>query len=689
MLTGIISKTTALLGVAAEKKSGKSSNKSARKRKKELTSWTDEDLEESSFQVQVEEEPHALNEPAARPSKRKRRTPNKRQKEEAEAAAEAEQAANDAPRRSGRLGSQAAQQPAARQELQAHGCNAQGRPQQEQQAQQQQQQGSRSPTPAIAAAAGQVLEMSEPPSTASGGSAAARRRSKRTSQQRAKQQRPQQLARAVPPAAAVLPEAGPAVDDEEGREEQAAAPLTNSLAAVSSFLLQRITLPRSEEAGSMQLRPRLQEACDSLRASLDNTVELGHNNSVLVVGPRGSGKTLMTERALAQLEARWNTTPRDPAVGVIRLTGLAHADERTAFREIARQLCDVFQCSFSKAASIGENISFLRGMLERLASCDKSAVFVLDEFDLFATKRSKQTLLYNLLDSLQTSGMQAAVVGLSCRQDVVEMLEKRVKSRFSHRKLDLSLPTSVMPVAPRDADDVRAADAGQDGALEVLQSMLTLPPTFPQPAAAQTWNPAVEAATAAPEVRTSLQRCINIYPSMRHLALIASMALSSLDKPGAAPGLTPRVLGAAVVRLLACRKSMVTTISGLPILDLILLVAVHRVRAKGADDFNFEMAHNEFSKYTLHGRHVDTYSKGAAAKAYDHLLSQGLVAFVDPRSEVRVGARPYAAAYLQVTREEIEEGMEAHWLPQQSLMEWFKREAGLGTTAGQFLSGGI
>lgn len=38
----------------------------------------------------------------------------------------------------------------------------------------------------------------------------------------------------------------------------------------------------------------------------------------------------------------------------------------------------------------------------------KSVVFVLDEFDLFAAKRSKQTLLYNLLDALQTSGMQAS-----------------------------------------------------------------------------------------------------------------------------------------------------------------------------------------------------------------------------------------------------------------------------------------
>lgn len=43
----------------------------------------------------------------------------------------------------------------------------------------------------------------------------------------------------------------------------------------------------------------------------------------------------------------------------------------------------------------------------RTRSSVKSVVFVLDEFDLFAAKRSKQTLLYNLLDALQTSGMQA------------------------------------------------------------------------------------------------------------------------------------------------------------------------------------------------------------------------------------------------------------------------------------------
>lgn len=39
--------------------------------------------------------------------------------------------------------------------------------------------------------------------------------------------------------------------------------------------------------------PLSQEAHDALLDSLCNTVELGHNNSLLLVGPRGSGKTLV------------------------------------------------------------------------------------------------------------------------------------------------------------------------------------------------------------------------------------------------------------------------------------------------------------------------------------------------------------------------------------------------------------
>ena len=72
----------------------------------------------------------------------------------------------------------------------------------------------------------------------------------------------------------------------------------------------------------------------------------------------------------------------------------------------------------------------------------KSVVFVLDEFDLFTT-HSRQTLLYNLFDIAQARKAPIVVLGLTTRIDVVESLEKRVKSRFSHRYVHLSLPRSL------------------------------------------------------------------------------------------------------------------------------------------------------------------------------------------------------------------------------------------------------
>ena len=55
--------------------------------------------------------------------------------------------------------------------------------------------------------------------------------------------------------------------------------------------------------------------------------------------PRRAASAQVVEHALAALQARWNTDPRDATVGIVRLSGLAHADERTAFSFIAKGLC--------------------------------------------------------------------------------------------------------------------------------------------------------------------------------------------------------------------------------------------------------------------------------------------------------------------------------------------------------------
>jgi origin recognition complex subunit 4 len=73
----------------------------------------------------------------------------------------------------------------------------------------------------------------------------------------------------------------------------------------------------------------------------------------------------------------------------------------------------------------------------------KSVIFILDEFDLF-TSHPRQTLLYNLFDIAQSRKAPIAVLGLTTKVDVVESLEKRVKSRFSHRYVHLALPKSFV-----------------------------------------------------------------------------------------------------------------------------------------------------------------------------------------------------------------------------------------------------
>lgn len=61
------------------------------------------------------------------------------------------------------------------------------------------------------------------------------------------------------------------------------------------------------------------------------------------------------------------------------------------------------------------------------------------------------------------------MIGLTSRQDVLELLEKRVKSRFSHRKLNVVLPTAPR-VRPAPADAAGNAEAPpEDGLLDVLQ----------------------------------------------------------------------------------------------------------------------------------------------------------------------------------------------------------------------------
>ena len=70
-----------------------------------------------------------------------------------------------------------------------------------------------------------------------------------------------------------------------------------------------------------------------------------------------------------------------------------------------------------------------------------SVIFVLDSFDEFMT-HPRQALLYNLFDIAQSRKAPIAVICIGRQVNAIDGLEKRVKSRFGGRILQVGRPKS-------------------------------------------------------------------------------------------------------------------------------------------------------------------------------------------------------------------------------------------------------
>ncbi len=73
------------------------------------------------------------------------------------------------------------------------------------------------------------------------------------------------------------------------------------------------------------------------------------------------------ERVLEQLAAELNADPARPVLGVVRLNGVVHAEERAAFRNIARQLClcgrRSRRCRWELTCCVAEEASQVNGVI--------------------------------------------------------------------------------------------------------------------------------------------------------------------------------------------------------------------------------------------------------------------------------------------------------------------------------------
>lgn len=186
----------------------------------------------------------------------------------------------------------------------------------------------------------------------------------------------------------------------------------------------------------------LSSAYEEIYTLFSHTINDSESHTALLIGPRGSGKTTIVDKALGELQGLHG----DNFI-VIKLSGSFLADDLYAIREIARQLDAKIKTSETEKKSTFEQRAISDTFTNILLTLSKPAdtpgyhesaespiriIFVLDEIEEF-TRSAKQVLLYNLFELTQTLKVPICLLGVTTRLTIRELFEKRVRSRFSQR----------------------------------------------------------------------------------------------------------------------------------------------------------------------------------------------------------------------------------------------------------------
>ncbi|KAM0885878.1 hypothetical protein ACQ4PT_030045 [Festuca glaucescens] len=320
------------------------------------------------------------------------------------------------------------------------------------------------------------------------------------------------------------------------------------------------------------------------------------------------------------------------AISVIRLNGMLHSDDNCATKEIARQLCLEHQLSFSKMASSDDNTNFMIDMLRECGLAHKTVIFVLEEFDLFA--QGKQRLLYSLLDAMQTLTSQAVVIGISCRLDADQLLEKRVRSRFSHRKL-LFVPSSL------------------DGIQRLMEHLLMLDKDSSLPKNYVTeYNSRLTSIFGNKKFKGILGSLTDADATTSNILRFLFRVVSYMDMESGLLSME------CFTHALSCmqRQPKLDSLQDLSILELYILVCMNRLEDKEQNSYNFNSIMKEYRSIQDAYKTSDKYATTVCFRAFEHLLDRELITFAD--SKGRNVALEYRPVKLLISSRELAQSLE-------------------------------
>lgn len=398
---------------------------------------------------------------------------------------------------------------------------------------------------------------------------------------------------------------------------------------------------------------------------VDQTVTAGESNSMLLIGARGSGKTALISHVL-----REQSIQHSDDYHVVRLSGFIHTDDKIALREIWRQLGREMETEDSETSkNYADTLTTLLALLSHPAETGrdeeghitKSVIFILDEFELFAT-HPRQTLLYNLFDIAQSKKAPIAVLGCTTRIDVAESLEKRVKSRFSHRYVHLSMSKSLKAFEQvcRNAMGIKAEELEGDEKSKLGSAMNGVVAKLQKAALTSTskkvmndgdealsgpleqWNALVNAVFASEACKLFLNRLFHTTKSVPEFLSSLMLAMATLpisDEMSTSSDLLEHLKTAISSHALHPPDSKLSILESLSSLQLALLICAARLtNIYNSEVISFALAYEEYknlaSKAKLQasasgalaqGAGSRVWSKGVAKGAWEGLVECGLI----------------------------------------------------------------
>uniref|UniRef100_A0A1B0GG68 Origin recognition complex subunit 4 n=1 Tax=Glossina morsitans morsitans TaxID=37546 RepID=A0A1B0GG68_GLOMM len=375
---------------------------------------------------------------------------------------------------------------------------------------------------------------------------------------------------------------------------------------------------------------------ENIRQLLQRTAEMAESNSLLLIGPRGVGKTTLINAVLTDL---LNNADFIQNTLVVHLNGYLHTDDKLALKSITVQMQLENACDGKVFGSFAENLAFLLECLKAGNKRSKSVVFILEEFDLFCAHHN-QTLLYNLFDVSQSAQAPVCILGITCRLDVIELLEKRVKSRFSHRQIflfpnadDFSIYVKLFEALlkiPTERELKKHAE--RVASLKLLQSdQLTFHRNHYDPGkykfnkrSTERWNNHIDALLQHTNVRQALQTLFDYNVSEAGLKIFIYSLVAQLQSR---PGKT-QVTSEQVTQLISSynNDTKVEILCGLSILEMCLIISMkHHSEIYDRDPFNFEIIYARFNKFAKLSTGMQNIERGVVLKAFEHLRNLELI----------------------------------------------------------------